>query len=159
MAGEGVTGGGFISAPRLSGFGRLKGASPNSGGQGEVLGAEGGGRGSVERGAGGRWRQGAAGGRQGGGLPPSMRNMFKDKKSKKIVSLSFAEFVEIPEVTNLHMWMKDDQLLRQDVQDPRKNIDWIERNQFSKKFHVHMKEEEGAAWLMEKYGEHGRTTM
>ena len=174
MSGGEDLGGGFIPAPRPRGFGRLKEQPLNTGGPrreetgGRGVGEQGGGargrpgadgsrqvqpEGGRQGGAEGGRQGGAEGGRQGGGLPPHLRKMLRDKKSKKIVSFNFDKFVEIPEVKNLHTWMKEQQLLGQEMQE---GIDWIDRNQFAKKFYLHMKEEQGAVWLMEKYGEVGR---
>ena len=170
MSGGEDLGGGFIPAPRPRGFGRLKEQPPNTGGTRRE---ETGGRGGVgEQGGGARGRPGAdgsrqgraeggrqrgvEGGRQGGGLPPHVRNRLRDEKSKKIVSFNFDKFAEIPEVKNLHAWMKEQQLLGQEMQEQEKGIDWIDRNPYAKKFYLHMNEEQGAVWLMEKYGEVGR---
>ena len=148
--GEDPGGGGFIPAPRPRGFGkgRLKGVPPVTGGQGGV-GGDGGVRGGALRGEGGRGRQ--------GGLPLSVKKMLDERKTKLVVSLNFHMFMDLPEVMNLHKWMKEEQLFGQEMRDdPRKGIDWIESNQYAKKFYIHMKEEQGAAWLMGQYGEEGR---
>ena len=79
------------------------------------------------------------------------------RRKANLLSLNFHMFMDIPEVMNLHKWMKDENLFGQEMRDdPRKGIDWIERNQYAKKFYIHMKEEQGAEWLMGQYGEQGR---
>ena len=133
------------------------------GGEGEQLelegrrgpGMEAGRQGGGTGGGGGRGL-GTEGVRQGG-LPLHVRKTLWDKKNKKIVSLNFARFVELPEVKNVHGLMKEQQLFCQEIwEDQGKQIDWVERNQYAKKFYIHMKTEEGAAWFIRKYGEEGR---
>ena len=131
--GEDPGGGGFIPAPRLRGFGRLKGQPPRGQrveeeAQGDVGVNAGRGRRAVgavrENGTEGRRGPGMEAGRQGGGtgggggrglgtegvrqggLPLHVRKTLWDKKNKKIVSLNFARFVELPEVKKCS-WMDE----------------------------------------------------
>ncbi len=156
---------GFIPAPRPRGFGRVRGAlAPTLVGQRREEEGGGGVRGGGVRGGeggGGRGGVGTAGERQGGArggtLPPQITRMLREKRNRKTVSLNFEKFIELPEVNNVHGWMKEEGLLNQDNQQyPGRQVDWLERNVFAKKCFVHMKEEEGAEWMQQQFGGEGR---
>ena len=101
--------------------------------------------------------QGIAGaGRQprGGGrslIPPGIARMMKEKRSAKSVSLNFGSFSELPEPVAFHNWLKNLGVLGQELQE--KQVEWVDRNVFTKTFYVYMKDVQGAEWLAQEFGD------
>ena len=150
------TGESFIPAPQRRGFGRVRTELPpgirrtadatlGRAGEGQAR--------EPPRGAGPR---GIAGDREirGGSrstLPPGFNRFMKEKKSAKTVSMNFGMFAELPEPASFHAWLKKQNMLGQ--QEQEKQVEWVDRNIFSKKFLVNMKHEQGAEWLSQEFGE------
>ena len=141
--------GDFIPAPRSRGFGRLR--------INQLPGVPGGGRSGAGATGWAGGREGA-GGRQGGSeLPSQIMRTLKEKRNRKTVSLNFMKFTELPEINQVHSWLKEQGLLnREDQDNPGRKVDWMERNIYAKKYFMHMMEEEGAEWMQRKFGEEGR---
>ena len=97
----------------------------------------------------GQDRSEGATGRRRGTIPHDIIRMMDNERKAKMVSLDFGGFAELPEIGAFHRWLKEQGVVGQDQE--RRSIQWVFRNEFVKKFFVHMKEDYGAEWLEQEF--------